>query len=343
MSNIIFNKLMSIDLMHEFYANGICNDLIITPSPSSQTILRNYGILFKSATKGAVLLYESPDESGTAKLPIDKKLKLTFFFNSCNSFFTNFTQLDFSNEPGSLYYFNNLSPAISGQNHTIVDSGLTAPIPLITKDLKVIKKSGLVKYILLTDLAGLNTKLLFPPEQDDFVIKLSETGAGPYTIKQYDNTDSQVGTSFHFYYNNELKGQIPFAVFELHIDKTYDVSNPINLVFKFKSRETFWRYKILKNKAGTPLSTDDFTSTTLSVDHEPDNPADKIDFQNPSGTNPIIIKSVGKIKLRETGYDKIRLYKNSNILNSNLPNPSAKKIEHEGTDWYSDIYVYVYV
>jgi len=343
MSNIIFNKLMSIDLMHEFYTNGICKDISIAPSPSAQTILNNYGILLKSTAKGAVLLYESTDGSGTAKFPLDKKLKLTFFLSSGDSYFTNFTQLDYSDEPSSLYYFNNQGPAISGQNHTIVDSGLQAPVALIRKDLKVTKNSNVVNYLQLTRLAGQIRKFLFSSEQDELVLKLSGLGEGRYTIKQFDSTDTQVGTSLHFYYKNDLKGETPLAVFELFIDGTYDMANPVNFIFNFKSRETFWRYKILKNKAGTPLSSDDFTSASLSINHEPDNPVDEIKFSDPSGSNPIIIKSVGKIKLKETGYDKIRLYKNSNILKSNLPNPSAKKLEHEGTDWYSDIYVYVYV
>ncbi len=343
MSNIIFNKMMGIDLMHEFYTNGICREISVVPSPFTQTIMNNYGILFKSTEKGAVLMYELTYGSSTAKFPIDKKLKLTFFFSSGNSYFTNFTQLDFSDRPNSLYYFNNQSPAISGQKHTIIDSGLMAPLALISRDLKVTKNSGSVSYLLLTNPADQINKFLFSNEQDELVLKLSGLENGRYTIKQYDSTDTLVGTPFIFYYNSDLKGQIPMAVFEMFIDKTYDISNPIDFIFNFNSRKTFWRYKILKNKAGTPLSSDDFTSATLSIDHEPDNPADEIKFSDPSGSNPIIIKSVEKVKLKESGYNKIRLYKNSNILKSNLPNPSAIKLEQEGTDWYSDIYVYVYV
>jgi hypothetical protein len=127
------------------------------------------------------------------------------------------------------------------------------------------------------------------------------------------------------------------------LDDTYDPMNPVNYIFNFKSRETYWRYNILKNEANPPVTVDDINSSTLSIQHEPDNPADEINFAVASGSDPIVIHSADEVKLTEEGFDKIRLYKNGDILLSNLPNPTADQIDFSGGAWVSNIYVYVYV
>ena len=119
MSKIIYNKLLNISLMHEYYADNVCKDFILQPTTSTLQLLRNFGILIKSVPNGAFLLYEASDGIGTPKFPIDQDMKLTFIFNLQNSLFPNFTNVVFSPEPSSVYYFNNLAPAISGQEHTI--------------------------------------------------------------------------------------------------------------------------------------------------------------------------------------------------------------------------------
>lgn len=343
MSRIIYNKFFTIRFMHEYYEDGNCKDFIVQPTSSTQNVLTRYGILFKNLSNGCLLLYEATDDIGTPKFPVDEDLKLTFTFSLQNSLFLNFTDVTFSPESSSVYYFNNLNPAISGQEHTIVDAGISAPIPLTTNILRLTKNGPTASYVMIRDINDNGFKTKFNTELDELKIDLSQYDDGKYTVQQYDNSNTPLGTSFTFYYNSDLTGEMPYGIFEVNLDDNYDPTNPVTYLFKFKSRETYWRYNILKNEANPPIAVDDISASTVSVKHEPDNPADKINFAIASGADPIIVHSANVVKLTENGFEKIRLYKNRNILLSNLPNPTADKIDYSGGAWVSDIYVYVYV
>jgi len=343
MSKIIYNKFGSIRFMHEYYADEICKDFVVQPTTSTLRKLSKYGLLSRNLSNGGILLYEATDDIGTPKFPVDEELKLTFTFSLKNSLFPNFTDVTFSPESSSVYYFSNLNPAISGQEHTIVDAGISAPIPLATSILRLTKNDPTASYVTLRDINGNGFKSKFNGELDELKIDLSNYGFGTYTVQQYDSSNTPLGSSYTFYYNSDLTGEMPYGIFEVILDDTYDPTNPVTFLFNFKSRETYWRYNILKNEANPPIAVDDIKASTVSVKHEPDNPADKINFAIAGGTDPIQIHSANQVKLTEEGFDKIRLYKNSNILLSNLPNPTANKIDYSGGAWVSDIYVYVYV
>lgn len=345
MSNIFFNKLMNIQLLHEYYADGICANLMLQTADETQSLLNGYGIFFKPSAQGATLLYESIDESGTPKIPIDSAIKLTFFLSTNSSYFTNFTDADFSEEPRSVYYFCNNDPGVieNGNDFTIINNKLNSPISLITKYLKVNKASGTASYILLTDADSKDTQVSFHNDKDELTVDMGNFESGKYELKQFDAGDIQIGNTVTLYYNKSFAGSIPFAVFELFLDENDMLSLPLNFIFNFKSRETFWRYKILSKEANPPTNDYTIDATTVSIIHNPSE-GDTLSFEAATGSDPIVIRSTDKLKLKERGFDQIGLYRGEeNVLISNLPNPSPVKLEKVGNDWYSDIYVYVYV
>lgn len=344
MSNIIFNKLMNINLLHEYYANGICTDLQIKASSETQVLIRQYGLLFKPTNLGAIMLYESIDDLGTPKISIDEPLKLTFLLSANSSFFTNFTEADFSTIPATVYHFSNKNSGVieSGNDFTITQGKLNKPLPLITKFLKV-NKSGSANYVLLLDTENKATKIFFDPDEDVLTIDMAKFESGTYEFKQFTAADTEIGSSSTMYYNKSLSGTIPFAVFEIFLDENSMDALPINFIFNLKSRETFWRYKVLVKESVPPTSDYTIDSSNVSIIHTP-HEGDPISFEAASDSEPIIIRSTDKVKLKEKGVDQIGLYRGEdNILISSLPNPSPLKLEKVGNDWYSDIYVYVYV
>ncbi|HEY9115528.1 MAG TPA: hypothetical protein VIN10_12585 [Bacteroidales bacterium] len=343
MSSIFFNTLLKINLSHEYHADGLCNELNIIPTQSSRHLLNRFGIFFKNTNSGAVLLYESPDGSLGMKIPIENELKLTFQFSPTNPAFLNYTDADFSNEPLTVFYFNNLNPSINGQNHTILESKIVAPLNLETRLLKVKKINADAKFILVKNIKGESEKYYFDSQFDELKVNLSDFSPGKYTLEQFDSAHNKIGNTYTYYYSDEITAQNLTGIFELFIDENYDPANPLNFLFNFKSRPTFWRYKILKNSSTPPLNIDNINAATISVKHEPENPADEIIFKAAAGTDPIIIQSENTIKLKEKGYDKIRLKKNSEILISNMPNANVDTLQIDGINWLSDIYVYVYV
>lgn len=343
MSNIYFNTLLKISLSHEYHADGLCNELEIKPTRSTLSLLNKYGILFKKTGSGATLLYESPDGSTTMKVPVEEELKFTFLFTVNNPAFYTFSDIEFGSEPLSTFYFNNLNPVINGQNHTILDSKLTSPIKLETRLLTVNKLDSTVKFFIIKNIKDEEFKYYFDIKSGESKVRLSDFLPGKYTIEQFDFSHNKVGTTYTYYYNDEIFSSNLLGVIELFIDSSFNPANPVTYLFNFKSRPTIWRYNILKKPATPSLTSDNITAATISVKHEPDNPADEIIFKPPTGTDPIVILSNNAVKMKEKGYDKIRLKRNTEILISNLPNSSAEKIENDGSNWLSDIYVYVYV
>ena len=230
-------------------------------------------------------------------------------------------------------------------NHPIVNSKLSEPVSLITKYLRVTKALGTASYVIITDAENNDSQIDFNPEDDTLTVKMSGYKDGKYELKQFNAADVQIGTTFTYYYNKGLSGTIPFAVFELFIDENDTLSLPLNFIFNFKSRETFWRYKVLAKEAVPATTEYTIDSTTISIEHNPiDDDDDTISFEDASGSDPIVIRSTNKIKLREKGIDQIGLYHGvDNVLISSLPNAPTTKLEKVVDDWYSDIYVYVYV
>jgi hypothetical protein len=346
MSSITYNKLFTIRLMHEYYADNVCKDFIIRPTTSTQKLLRNYGILFKSLANGAVLLYEASDNSGTPKFPIDTAIGLRFGLYLQNPLFPNFTDVTFSSDTSAIHYFNNLNPAIAGQEHTIIDyaTKISAPLPLTTKWLNLIKEDPSAAYVVLKDADDTTYKLGFNKTLDELKVDMSNYFEGTYSVQQYNKSGTPLGSSHTFYYNKDLNGKMPYALFEVFLDDSYNPVNPVTYLFNFKSRETIWRYNILKNEASPPTTSGDFDVAKLKITHEPDVNADKITFlADTNSSNPITFTSSEKVKFSEKSFDKIRLYKNSSILLTNLPNATADKLNFDGGSWVSDIYVYVYV
>jgi hypothetical protein len=343
MSNIFFKTLLRINFSHEYHADDSCKELEIIPTQSTHNLLSRYGILFKKTNKGAVLLYESPDGGPGMKIPIESELKMAFQLSPTNPAFLNYTDADFSNEAISLFYFNNLNPAINEHKHTILDSKLTAPLKMETRQLKVKKINSTAKFILIKNIKDESVKYTFDSQFDELKVNLFDFPTGKYTLEQFDSAHNKIGNTYTYYYNDEFADRKVLGIFELFIDENYNPANPVSFLFDFKSRPTWWRYKILKNPSTPPLVIDNLTAATISVKHDPENPADEIVFKSATGTDPITIVSQSAVKLKEKGYDKIRLKKNSEILISNLPNASVEKLQNDGSSWLSDIYVYVYV
>lgn len=343
MSSIYFNTLLKIQFSHEFYTDKNCKDLKIIPTQSTRNLLERFGILFKNKKNGAVLLYESPDGSLTMKIKIEKQLKLIFQFEQINTHFNIFTDTDSKNGLLKFYYFNNLNPVINGADHILLNGVALEPLTLCNKLLKVEKVSPSSKYIIIKDINDQKTKYFFHTDFNELKIELTDFEFGKYTLEQFDDTHNKLGESYTFYYSNDLTSSKLFGIFELFINNTYDLSNPINHVFNFKSRPIFYRYKILKKTSSPPVIIDNINASTLLIKHEPENPADEILFEAATGSDPIVIKSQSLIKLKEKGIEKIRLKKNNETLIANLPSASANKLENDGSNWFSDIYVYVYV
>lgn len=124
MININFLRLFTVEILNKYYSDQLCNDLIITPSARTASVMSGYNIISRQYGNR---LYAgiSADATGIpASLP-DEGTQFVFFIRCVNPLFFNFTNCPAGGLAGNKLYFtnNNAKPPVNGK---LV---LTAPIP----------------------------------------------------------------------------------------------------------------------------------------------------------------------------------------------------------------------
>ncbi|MDQ2751607.1 MAG: hypothetical protein M3R72_01125, partial [Bacteroidota bacterium] len=106
MTSINYNLLFSVELLHQFFANGKCNDFTIVPSTQTRADLQGYKIVAKP---NGNILYAgiATDAGGNAFIVPADGAKFTFYLQLNNPLFYNYTNLPSSFPQNSVYYFTN--------------------------------------------------------------------------------------------------------------------------------------------------------------------------------------------------------------------------------------------
>lgn len=98
-------ELCGVMFLHDYYADGLCRDLEIQPTESTQELMRNFALLYKPVPYGFMLFY-SPDRSERILNELPPQTKLSFEFRTRKTTFQNYTSLPYSVE-GEVLYFSN--------------------------------------------------------------------------------------------------------------------------------------------------------------------------------------------------------------------------------------------
>ena len=106
MTSINYNLLFSIELLHNYFANGRCNDFTITPSAQTSALLQGYKIVAK---QNGNQLYAgiATDGSGNVSIVPADGTRFTFYLQLNNPLFWNYTNLRSLFPQNSVYYFTN--------------------------------------------------------------------------------------------------------------------------------------------------------------------------------------------------------------------------------------------
>ncbi|HWB25748.1 MAG TPA: hypothetical protein VG738_09725 [Chitinophagaceae bacterium] len=111
-----FGILFTVELLHKYFASGMCNDFIVTPSAATQQVLNGNKIIAKQYDNK---LYAGLPADATNK-PIDAPgadLQLSFFMRLNSPLFFNYSNLPFKWPAGKIYYFTNRNDnAANGRN-----------------------------------------------------------------------------------------------------------------------------------------------------------------------------------------------------------------------------------
>ncbi|MCX6250206.1 MAG: hypothetical protein NTX61_05580 [Bacteroidetes bacterium] len=121
MIDIKYDILFSVELLHQYFRNQLCQDFTLIPSAATRRTLAGHKIIAKQYHNRLITGVEL-DKSGNLPVVPEEGLNFTFFLKLNNSLFLNYTNLPVPPSNGMIYYFSNRN------NNTFGGSYLTEDI-----------------------------------------------------------------------------------------------------------------------------------------------------------------------------------------------------------------------
>lgn len=100
--------VFTVEILHDYFANLKCEDLIIVPSRETADALKGHDMLFKAIGNKLILLTKTDDTGKPVILP-DPSLKLCFYASINNVHFCNYTNIDYHPFGLTRFYFSTLN------------------------------------------------------------------------------------------------------------------------------------------------------------------------------------------------------------------------------------------
>ena len=125
MFNLDFEILFTVEILHRYYQDEVCNDFIITPSQKTQDVLNGYKMIWKQYANRLYVGMQS-DPSSASSIPlieISDDLQLTFFMTCKNPLFYNYTNLPQNAGQSHILYFSNKKDNI-GQGKKLLSNAM---------------------------------------------------------------------------------------------------------------------------------------------------------------------------------------------------------------------------
>lgn len=348
---LLFNykKMVSVQVLNDYYASLQSNDFGFVPEKESWRTIHRLGLKFNPTDYGFNLFAEV-DETG--KLQKDQSsvpVKMVFFMVLNNPSFVNFSDLPLVPDPTKIFYFSNRATnkrevfSVGSDSLLLNQNGQVSPSDLI-------KKTGDAYHFTLDGNDGNKVAEIVSLDSNEMVIakelipinehynasfNLNGLPAGQYQLK-IGGTEVD-----RFYYAQQFTVGKYFAVVELFssTDSDYAYFNGSNEVTSkgysivFNHRDTLWRYKVINRNEH------DLPDPGIKENETP------WDFTNSGG---LVFVSNSPMPLKENPIQGIAFYNDKNdassILINDLPNPGIALIKPEPANpatIYSDIYIYL--
>lgn len=347
MIQLKYASLFEIEILHDYYADKKCRDLVVAPSAATSQLLTRLGLRYIKTDTGCRIFARVTESAGKdfVKTPIPDNTRFVFLLQSQNSSFETFTQLSLTRQPRQYYYFNNLTENIGIGN-----------APLLVSDQ-------------LTKKVGNDDLLRFERNTYQFTYagapvmsgEVRFTDNGEKFIKEFGNATNNFNFSFNlqeatggragffagavkqdsFYLEENGVGQNCFGVIEIFhrtaLPNTYKfINNDRSVAAKkyaltFANRQTTWRYTVNK-KFNTAVTDVKIRKTNGSA----------IDFTKKNGTpaGQFILSSNIAVPLKQEMLTGIRMTdQNDKEIIAHLPNPSLGALKEENNQLFSDILI----
>lgn len=123
-----YKILFSVDILNDYYKNGLCADFKIIPSDETALLMRNMQLVYKNIGNRAIVLTKlkrdtNPAEDGKPFIPVNTNAKFVFYMSLNRPEFSSLTNVDLDGLRSQRFYFSNLN-----QNKHQTFSHLTAVI-----------------------------------------------------------------------------------------------------------------------------------------------------------------------------------------------------------------------
>lgn len=365
-----YRKLFSVNVLHNYYEDGLCQDLDFIPANSSRVLMRNQRWIYRAFDAGFNLICEL-NEDERAKIKIEER---SFYFGISLKQAAKFlavTNLDeaspqkkfLSNK--KIYLTNN--GLNTGLKYSILDA-IAGDLLNFSFDLPgpeevTLRLNSVSKNNLIIDYDSNGTPIASPykikkSKDGTFgkLINLSKLPDGLYTISVKNAADSGSDLlTYKIFKSAELQAQSTFGVLDIKLPAIDAVIVETKFSISFTRKETFWKYYVI-NQSGIDLEDFNLFVKDKSADGDTGGnpvynnytfvgkpvPADDHDPINKIADVPIVLfKSNIKIPFFEKVKTGLELSKKDGstevVLSKNLPNPMPEKQAGEE----SKVYVYV--
>lgn len=344
-----FQKLFSIQMLHEFYGDKRPRRLKIVPTNECRLTMQNHKLVFKQRETGCLVLSRS-DEMGKVLFQNNDALRLSFAIISDDPFFINYTDLPLTSTQ-NLYYFNNLEENIGGNQQKSLQKN-----EFVYREDQIAARPAYFNHhfpeaistssLWIEDAIGnrIWEQEIETTELEAFPIDLRYEPLGKYVLK------ADGGYAFDFYTlmgNPELYFGFIDVFLTDHVPMNYQTIQDEQVVAQdyvihFNNRSTRWRFLV--------------TSRDFPVEHgfyEVKSVESSITFSQPeevqlaNGLNAMMMVSDQLIPLKEHPVSKFQmnLQKNGNGIRVtvNLPTPAVHSIKPQSIDDNQKIFSEVYV
>lgn len=375
--NILYSRLFELQLLHDFFADGIAQSLSLSPDTSTQNLLKSGRMLLRSIPKGVIALYRAEENLSDPEVRLQVPCRFRFFVSSSNSGFLhtitdwNTPQKDF--KTGSFFHFKNI-PANASTNPASPETlGFQILDGLRPKELfEQIRIASQPPSVLfrVRDEAGNQISsgkdqsgnplpldlLLSPDDLGVFSLRLNvnEKTDGIYSLELRNQADTETLYSKSYFLSSDAIGNTALGIIEIsYVTSPAQLYGPMDyFAVRLKRKSTRWTYIIVNQNKKLNLGTNQLSIRDKG--NPPGSPYGVYTFQQDGGTphpdiqvnnaETVIFKSQVPIPFFENPKLNLELRRTpgNRVLYANLPNPLRNGIAKiNGGEAFSEIFVFI--
>lgn len=367
---IRFAKLYEVEIYHNYYQSQISEDFKIEPTVLCQRQLANYGLLFKTTSKGFVVLYECSDDNAAHPFPIraiEEDVKFSFILIPKNPFIINYSDLPLESQPNHIYYLHNLND--NSQNGRLLlsadtDKDHVSPMDRIElrpqyfiHTLESTRSNVEIEIVDELNHSLIKKTVLLADNMYPYPVDLRRYPPGKFTLL----VDGDEALSF--YADTGIIGKNVFGIIDLfqndRVPSAYHFTNEVHAVraktytVKIERRQTYWKYYVVlkyRPDIADRVSIDaDRASTNSGSDDLPPVEFGREELHTFSdGTSAVPFLANTLLPLQEEPIKNIVLELTNETGEvifeiKHLPNPTVTSIKPNDSDGriYSEIFIYL--